>query len=59
MECLKHWLKNGWLDQLKVDLPDGQHIEEADGELNIKWSNGTPRCMSQDLENPESDMRLW
>lgn len=41
MECLKHWLKNRWLDQLNVDLPDGQHVEEAEGESSMKWGNGT------------------
>jgi len=28
MECLKHWLRKGWLDQLNVDLP----LEEGGGE---------------------------
>lgn len=59
MEFLRHWQKNGWLDQLNVDLPDCQDVEEAEGESGMKWSDGTPQCTSQDLEKPESDTRLW
>ena len=32
MECLKHWLKKGWLDQLNVDLPQEEGEAEAEGE---------------------------
>ncbi|EKG08972.1 HAT domain-containing protein [Macrophomina phaseolina MS6] len=36
MECLKHWLSKGWLDQLNVDLPpeEGKGGEaEAEGQV--------------------------
>jgi hypothetical protein len=35
MECLKHWLRKGWLDELNVDLP----LEE--GEIEVADEVGT------------------
>ena len=32
MECLKHWLSKGWLDQLNVELPPEECEGEAEGE---------------------------
>jgi len=36
MECLKHWLRKGWLDQLNVDLPPEKDEAEAEGEVEGK-----------------------
>ncbi len=37
MECLKHWLRNGWLDELDVDLPEDQGKEYGQGGSEIRW----------------------
>ena len=37
MECLKHWLRNGWLDQLNVDLPANEGGGEVEGESEAGW----------------------
>ena len=59
MECLKHWLKNGWLDQLNTNLPEGQRAEEAEGKSEVKWGDTIARCASPDLENPASETSWW
>src|ERR1700719_4150715 len=33
MECLKHWLRKGWLDQLNVDLPQEEGKGEGEAEI--------------------------
>jgi len=33
MECLKHWLRNGWLNELNVDLPLEEGEAEAEDEV--------------------------
>ena len=37
MECLKHWLRKGWLDQLNADLP----LEK--GEVEAECNSSTVR----------------
>ena len=35
MECLKHWLKKGWLSEVNVDLPlEGEVEVEGDAEMD-------------------------
>jgi len=35
MECLKHWLKKGWLSEVNVDLPpEGEAEVEGDVEMD-------------------------
>jgi hypothetical protein len=33
MECLKHWLRKGWLDQLNVDQPQEEGKGEGEAEI--------------------------
>ncbi len=32
MECLKHWLRKDWVNQLNIDLPTENEKEEEDKE---------------------------
>ena len=44
MECLKHWLRKGWLDQLNVDLPPEEG--EREGEAEAECSGSKVSCQS-------------
>ena len=44
MECLKHWLRKGWLNQLNVDLPPEEG--ECEGEAEAECSGSKVSCQS-------------
>ncbi|KID81254.1 transposase-like protein [Metarhizium guizhouense ARSEF 977] len=59
MECLKHWLKNGWLDQLNIALPGERGGQEVEGESGTRWGDSMASCASQGLEDALSDTSSW
>ncbi|EXU94806.1 hAT family dimerization domain protein [Metarhizium robertsii] len=59
MERLKHWLKNGWLDQLNIALPGERGGQEAEGESGTRWGGSMASCASQGFEDALSDTSLW
>jgi hypothetical protein len=59
MECLKHWLRNGWLDQLNVELPGERGEGELGDESEAGCDSRRASCISQDLESSLPDPSTW
>ncbi len=50
MECLKHWFRNGWLEELDVYLPEEQGTEDGQGRSEIQWEESMTNRESQAME---------
>jgi hypothetical protein len=62
MECLKHWLRNGWLNQLNIELPpEGCAGEVQDQTDQSQAGSGSRKasCASQDFESLPLDLSTW
>lgn len=59
MECLKQWLKNGWLHQLNIDLPGERGGEEVEDKSGMRRGDSMASCASHDFGDLPSDTSLW
>lgn len=58
MECLKHWLRNGWLNQLNIEVPM-EGGGEAEDESEAGCGSRKASCASQDFESLLPDPSTW
>ncbi|KID93617.1 transposase-like protein, partial [Metarhizium majus ARSEF 297] len=58
MECLKHWLRNGWLNQLNIEVPT-EGGGEAEDESEAGCGSRKASCAYQDFESLLPDPSTW